>query len=108
MYVCMYVCMYLVEDNRMGMGMGAGTETRVLAEVGTGTRMGTGTETMTRSVRDEVRRSCARNLTNVADAIRHFPSARVIISADRGWRLRAPDSCVRKARYLYTHIAPRG
>ena len=34
--------------------------------------------------------------------------ARVILSADRGWRLRAPDSSARKARCLYTHIAPRG
>ena len=35
-------------------------------------------------------------------------SARVTISADRGWRLRAPDSFVRKARCLYTNIVPRG
>ena len=42
------------------------------------------------------------------DVIRHFHSVRVIISADRGWRLRAPGSSVRKARCLYTFIAPRG
>ena len=35
-------------------------------------------------------------------------SARVTISADRGWRLRAPDSSVRKARCLYKRIVPRG
>ena len=39
---------------------------------------------------------------------RHFHSARVTISPDRGWRLRAPDSSVRKARCLYTRIVPRG
>ena len=38
----------------------------------------------------------------------HFHSARVAISANRGWRLRAPDSSVRKARYLYTRIVRRG
>ena len=43
----------------------------------------------------------------VVDAIRHFYSARVIISADRGQRLRAPDSSVRKAWYLYTRTASR-
>ena len=37
-----------------------------------------------------------------------FHSARVTISADRGWRLRASDSCIRKAPCLYTHIVPRG
>ena len=40
----------------------------------------------------------ARNCTKVVDAIIHFYSAPVIISACRGWRLRAPDSSVRKAR----------
>ena len=39
---------------------------------------------------------------------RHFHFARVIISADRGWRLRVPDSSVRKVRCLYTRIVPRG
>ena len=39
---------------------------------------------------------------------RYFHSARDIISADRGWRLRALDSSVRKARFLYTQIIPRG
>ena len=38
----------------------------------------------------------------------HFHFARVTISEDRGWRLRAPDSSVRKARCLYTRIVPRG
>ena len=37
---------------------------------------------------------------------RHFHSARVTISADKGWRLRAPDSLVRKARRLYKRIVP--
>ena len=49
-----------------------------------------------------------KNRTMTVDAIRHFHSVRVIISADRGWRLGAPDSSVRKARCLYTGIAPRG
>ena len=31
---------------------------------------------------------------------KHFHSARVTISADRGWRLRTSDSSVRKARSL--------
>ena len=35
-------------------------------------------------------------------------TARVTISADRGWRLRVPDSSVRKARCLYKRIVPRG
>ena len=39
---------------------------------------------------------------------RHFHSARVTISADRGWRLRAPDSPVRKARRVYKRIVPWG
>ena len=37
-----------------------------------------------------------------------FHSARVTISADWGWRLRALDSSVRKARCLYTLNVPRG
>ena len=49
-----------------------------------------------------------RNRTRVVDAIWHFHSSRVILSADRGWCLRAPDSSVRTARCLYTRIAPRG
>ena len=39
---------------------------------------------------------------------RHSHSARVTISADRGWRLRAPDSPMRKARRLYKRIVPGG
>ena len=39
---------------------------------------------------------------------RPFHFARVIISVDREWRLRAPDSSVRKARCLYTRNVPRG
>ena len=39
---------------------------------------------------------------------RHSHSARVAISADRGWRLRAPDSPMRKARRLYKRIVPGG
>ena len=37
---------------------------------------------------------------------RHSHSARVTISADRAWRLRAPDSPIRKARRLYKRIVP--
>ena len=39
---------------------------------------------------------------------RDFHFARVIISADRGYRLRAPDSSVPKAHCLYTCIVARG
>ena len=39
---------------------------------------------------------------------RHFPSARVLISADRGWRLRASNTSVRNARCLHARIIPRG
>ena len=39
---------------------------------------------------------------------RHYHSARVTISADRGWRLRAPDSPIRKAGRLYKRIVPGG
>ena len=39
---------------------------------------------------------------------RHFHFARVIISADRGWRLRAPDSSVRKALCLYMRFYLEG
>ena len=48
-----------------------------------------------------------RNRTRVLDAIRHFHSARAIISADKGWLLQTPDGSARKARCLYTYIAPR-
>ena len=39
---------------------------------------------------------------------RHSHSARVTISADRGWRLRAPDGPIRKARRLYKRIVSGG
>ena len=39
---------------------------------------------------------------------RHSRSARVTISAYRGWCLRAPDSPIRKARRLYKRIVPGG
>ena len=39
---------------------------------------------------------------------RHLHPARVTISADREWRLRAPNSSVYNARYLCTRIVPRG
>ena len=66
------------------------------------------THTHTGSGRTVKSRRSARNRTKVVDAIKHFHSARVIISADKGWRLRAPDSSVRMTRCLYTRIAPRG
>ena len=37
---------------------------------------------------------------------RHSHSARVTISADRGWRLRAPDGTIRKVRRRYKRIVP--
>ena len=86
----------------MGAEMGAGTETRAIVKMGTGKRTRTG------SGRAGGGRRSARKRTRVVDAIRHFHSARVVISADTGWRLRAPDSSVRKARCLNTRIAPRG
>ena len=39
---------------------------------------------------------------------RHSHSARVTISADMGWRLRAPDGPIRKARRRYQRIVPGG
>ena len=72
----------------MGTGTGAGTETRTVAEMGT----------RTDSDRVEERRRSARSRSRIVNAIERFYSARVIISADRGWRLRAPDSSVRKGR----------
>ena len=39
---------------------------------------------------------------------RHSHSARLTISADRGWRLRAPDGPIRKARRRYKRIVPGG
>ena len=37
----------------------------------------------------------------------HYHSARVIIFAARGWRLRAPDNSVRKTQCLSTCTVPR-
>ena len=39
---------------------------------------------------------------------RHSHSAPVTISADKGWRLRAPDGSIRKARRRYKRIIPGG
>ena len=39
---------------------------------------------------------------------RYSHSARVAISADRGWRLRTPDGPIRKARRRYKRILPGG
>ena len=111
--------------DRAGTGTGTGVETRgrtqhengdgsgdknksSVVEMGTGTMMRTGTGTRTGSRRVEERWRSARNHTRVVDAMRKFHSARAIISADKGWRLRAPDSFLRKARCPYTRIAPRG
>ena len=68
---------------------------------------GNGDESEDGSGRAEERRRSARNCTRVVDAM-HFYSARVIISTDRGWRLRVLDSSIREARYLYTRIVARG
>ena len=72
-----------VDEHAIGTGTEAGTETRAVVEVGTGTKMGTGTRTRTRSERAKERPRSARNRTRTVNAIRHFYSARVIISADR-------------------------
>ena len=96
-----------MDEHKIGTETGAETEMRVVAETGKGRDgMGTGTGTKTTMGRVEERRRSARNHTRVVDVIRHFPSARVIISSDREWRLRASDSSVRKARCLYTRILP--
>ena len=68
--------------------------------------------------RSEIHSNKSQQLTEVTEVARldnsllfygrYFHSARDIISADRGWRLRALDSSVRKARCLYTQIVPRG
>ena len=68
----------------MGTGIGAGTEVTAVAEIEKGTGMGTGTGTRTGSRRAEERRRNARNQTRIVDAIRHFHSACIVISADRG------------------------
>ena len=67
----------LVDEHRIGTGTGAGTETRAVAE------MATGTGTRAGSRRVEQRRISAKKRTKVVDAIRHFHSAHVIISAAR-------------------------
>ena len=67
---------------------------------------GNGDGTRTGSGRAEERRMSAKNRTRLVDAISPFHSVRFINSADGGWCLRAPDSSVRKARRLYTHIKP--
>ena len=81
-----------MDEHRMGTGTGAGTKTRVVAEMTTDTRMGTGTGTWTGGRRAEEKRASARNRSRAGDVIRHFHSARVIIFADRGRRLRAPPA----------------
>ena len=40
--------------------------------------------------------------------LQHSHSARVTISADRGWRLRAPEGLIRKAQRRYKRIVPGG
>ena len=97
-----------VDDHRIGTGTGTGTETRAVVEIGTGMKMGTGTGTRTGSGRVDEKRRSARNRTIIVDTIRHFYSVRVIISADREYRLRSSDSPVRKALCLYARIVPRG
>ena len=95
-----------VEEHRMDTGTGVGIETRAVTKVLTGTRMGTGAKTRTGSGRAEERRMSARNRTRLVDAISPFYSARVVISAHRGWRFAAPDSSVRKSR-VYTRTSNR-
>ena len=60
----------------------------------TGTGMRTGTRTGLGSA--EERRRSTKNVSRALDAM-HVYSARIINSADNGWRLRSPDSSVRKA-----------
>ena len=92
----------------MRTGMGTETETRAVVRMRTGTRMGTGTGTRTGSGRAEERQRSATSRIRTVDAIRHFYSARVFICADKGQRLWAPDTSVRKAWCLYTRIARGG
>ena len=115
-----------------GGGIGAGTRTKWTQmkerQMGAGTGAGMGQErqrgrgcrpveehrmkmvtgTRTGSGRAEERRMSAINRSRLVDANRPVHSARVIISADRGWRLRALDSSVCNTRGLYMHIKPRG
>ena len=96
------------DEHRMGAGTVAGTETTAAAEMGTGKRIRKATRTRTGSGGVEERRRSAEKLTRVVDMIGHFPSARVVISAEREWRFRASDNSVCKARNLYTCIVPWG
>ena len=73
-----------VDVYRMGTGRGAGTETRAVVNMGRGTRMVTETGTRTESGSAEEWPRSAKQRRIVVDTIRHFHSARVIISADRG------------------------
>ena len=84
----------------IGDGSGGGNEKS------NGNRNGDGDRNVNRN-NDEIREGggdvkTGRNRTRVLDAIRHFYSARAIISADKGWLLRTPDGSARKACCLYT------
>ena len=100
-----------VDEDRMGTGTGAGGEVRESSS-GDGNRgedgkNGDGNESRIGEGGGEVKKR-KKPHKRVVDAFRYFHSARVIISADKGWRLRAPDSSVRKVQCLYTRIAPTG
>ena len=68
-----------------------------------GTRMGTG-----EGRAEERRRSAARNRTRIVDAIGHFYSVRVMISADRGQRLRAHPIAPFARHGACTHASHQG
>ena len=86
----------------MGTGTGARIETTAVADMGMGKRGGGGGGGEEGRGRGTWRRG------EEAQEIRYFHSARVVISADKGWRLQTPDNFVCKARCLYTHIATAG
>ena len=79
----------------MGTDKGVGAVTRAVAEKETTMMMRTSTGTRMKSGRVEERQRTTIKHIRVADAIRHFHSARVIISADRRWCLRPPQCSAR-------------
>ena len=97
-----------VEEHRMGTETGEGTRNESSSGKGNGDKDGDVNRTKTKSRRGEERRRTAKKQTRIVKAIKHFHSARLVISADRRWRLQAPDSSARKARCLNEHIAQRG
>ena len=96
-----------VEEHRMGTGTGEGTRNESSRGKGNSDKDGDVNRTKTKSRRGEERRRTAKKQTSIVETIKYFHSARLVISADRRWRLQAPDSSARKTRCLNKHIAQR-